>query len=200
MKFLRKFQQHNLKKPCLLVQIWNCSTDESNHRVHDFFKSQHFAAGILPIPGKPRLCAAMHPNNCSWQALSHASAHPHIQAAETRRRHSIVCSAWLKDVGGASYSALLRSTTPFTACDAEAGGGLQERTTACSACAAAAIWWSSPRGSTASSSRRWPGWRSTSRASSRRCTLATTGPWRASPRPSLRSAGATAMPPCAQAA
>ncbi|CAK0782503.1 hypothetical protein CVIRNUC_005721 [Coccomyxa viridis] len=33
------------------AKIWNCSTDESNHRVHDFFKSQHFAAGILPIPG-----------------------------------------------------------------------------------------------------------------------------------------------------
>ena len=82
----------------------------------------------------------------------------------------------------------------LTACDAEAGDGVQERTTACSACAAAAIWWSSPRGSTASSSRRWPGWRSTSQASSRRCTLATTGPWRASPRPSLRSAGDTALP------
>ena len=34
------------------LQIWNCTTDESNHIVHDFFESQHFAAGILPIPGK----------------------------------------------------------------------------------------------------------------------------------------------------
>ncbi|KAK9901259.1 hypothetical protein WJX75_002903 [Coccomyxa subellipsoidea] len=33
------------------AKIWNCSTDESNHIVHDFFKSRHFAAGILPIPG-----------------------------------------------------------------------------------------------------------------------------------------------------
>ena len=36
--------------PCL--QIWKCTTDESNRIVHDFFESQHFAAGILPIPGK----------------------------------------------------------------------------------------------------------------------------------------------------
>ena len=34
------------------MQIWKCTTDESNRIVHDFFESQHFAAGILPIPGK----------------------------------------------------------------------------------------------------------------------------------------------------
>ena len=34
------------------LQIWKCTTDESNRIVHDFFESQHFAAGILPIPGK----------------------------------------------------------------------------------------------------------------------------------------------------
>ena len=35
------------------LQIWKCSADESNHIVHEFFKSRHFAAGILPIPGMP---------------------------------------------------------------------------------------------------------------------------------------------------
>ena len=33
------------------LQIWNCSKDESNRIVHQFFKSHHFAVGILPIPG-----------------------------------------------------------------------------------------------------------------------------------------------------
>ncbi|CAL5228676.1 g11849 [Coccomyxa viridis] len=33
------------------AKIWKCTTDESNRIVHDFFESQHFAAGILPIPG-----------------------------------------------------------------------------------------------------------------------------------------------------
>ena len=36
----------------LYLQIWKCTTDESNRIVHDFFESQHFAAGILPIPGE----------------------------------------------------------------------------------------------------------------------------------------------------
>lgn len=34
------------------MQVWGCSLDEANHRVHDFFESRHFAVGILPIPGK----------------------------------------------------------------------------------------------------------------------------------------------------
>ena len=36
----------------MYLQIWKCTTDESNRIVHDFFESQHFAAGILPIPGE----------------------------------------------------------------------------------------------------------------------------------------------------
>lgn len=31
--------------------VWKCSQDESNHIVHEFFKSHHFAKGIPPIPG-----------------------------------------------------------------------------------------------------------------------------------------------------
>ncbi|KAK9829911.1 hypothetical protein WJX72_008609 [[Myrmecia] bisecta] len=33
------------------AKVWQCSQDESNHIVHEFFKSHHFAVGILPIPG-----------------------------------------------------------------------------------------------------------------------------------------------------
>lgn len=34
-------------------QIWNCSQDQSNHIVHEFFKSDHFNDGIPVIPGTP---------------------------------------------------------------------------------------------------------------------------------------------------
>ena len=37
----------------LPVQVWGCSQEESNHIVHEFFKSHHFAVGVLPIPGEP---------------------------------------------------------------------------------------------------------------------------------------------------
>lgn len=33
------------------AKIWRCAQDESNHKVHEFFKSHHFAAGIEAIPG-----------------------------------------------------------------------------------------------------------------------------------------------------
>jgi 5'(3')-deoxyribonucleotidase len=33
------------------AKVWGCSQDESNHRVHEFFKSRHFSAGIEVIPG-----------------------------------------------------------------------------------------------------------------------------------------------------
>lgn len=33
------------------AKVWQCSQDESNHKVHAFFKSHHFAAGIEVIPG-----------------------------------------------------------------------------------------------------------------------------------------------------
>ena len=31
--------------------MWQCSQEDSNHLVHEFFKSRHFAAGIEVIPG-----------------------------------------------------------------------------------------------------------------------------------------------------
>lgn len=34
-----------------MPQVWACSQDESNRRVHAFFGSRHFAGGIEPIPG-----------------------------------------------------------------------------------------------------------------------------------------------------
>lgn len=33
------------------AKIWKCSQDESNHKVHEFFTSNHFAEGIEVIPG-----------------------------------------------------------------------------------------------------------------------------------------------------
>jgi hypothetical protein len=41
------------------VQVWNCSRGVADRRVHDFFESDHFTGGILPIPGK-------HPTFSSW--------------------------------------------------------------------------------------------------------------------------------------
>ncbi|KAF9615693.1 hypothetical protein IFM89_026108 [Coptis chinensis] len=32
-------------------KIWNCSRDEADIRVHEFFKTSYFKKGILPIPG-----------------------------------------------------------------------------------------------------------------------------------------------------
>ncbi|XP_027339124.1 uncharacterized protein LOC113852922 isoform X2 [Abrus precatorius] len=32
-------------------KIWNCSRDEANSRVHEFFKTSYFKSGIQPIPG-----------------------------------------------------------------------------------------------------------------------------------------------------
>lgn len=33
------------------AKVWRCSQDESNHKVHEFFKSDHFSEGIEVIPG-----------------------------------------------------------------------------------------------------------------------------------------------------
>ena len=46
-------------------QIWNCSKDESNRIVHQFFKSHHFAVGILPIPGALRCCCSLAAHGCA---------------------------------------------------------------------------------------------------------------------------------------
>ncbi|XVE53799.1 hypothetical protein DITRI_Ditri03aG0031200 [Diplodiscus trichospermus] len=35
-------------------KIWNCSRDEADIRVHEFFKTQYFKKGIHPIPGAQR--------------------------------------------------------------------------------------------------------------------------------------------------
>ncbi|MBA0578034.1 hypothetical protein Gorai_020336 [Gossypium raimondii] len=36
------------------LQIWNCSRQEADIRVHEFFKSSYFKKGIHPIPGAQR--------------------------------------------------------------------------------------------------------------------------------------------------
>lgn len=54
----------------MLLQIWNCSQDQSNHIVHEFFKSDHFNDGIPIIPGG---CATpLPPSIYSRSALQHA--------------------------------------------------------------------------------------------------------------------------------
>ena len=59
-----------LRFPPSPLQIWLCSQDESNHRVHEFFKSHHFAAGIETIPGAQR-------RRVAWRQLSvPAAEHP----------------------------------------------------------------------------------------------------------------------------
>ncbi|CAG9464306.1 unnamed protein product [Pedinophyceae sp. YPF-701] len=35
----------------VFADVWGCSQDESNHIVHSFFDSPHFAEGIPPMPG-----------------------------------------------------------------------------------------------------------------------------------------------------
>lgn len=41
------------------AKIWHCSQDESNHIVHEFFKSDHFNDGIPTIPGAFETLARM---------------------------------------------------------------------------------------------------------------------------------------------
>ncbi|KAF8401173.1 hypothetical protein HHK36_014477 [Tetracentron sinense] len=36
-------------------KIWNCSRDEADIRVHEFFKTSYFKTGIYPIPGARRV-------------------------------------------------------------------------------------------------------------------------------------------------
>lgn len=41
----------NLLLLLMLMKIWNCSRDEANTRVHEFFETPYFKSGIQPIPG-----------------------------------------------------------------------------------------------------------------------------------------------------
>ncbi|EEF46186.1 conserved hypothetical protein [Ricinus communis] len=36
-------------------KIWNCSRDEADIRVHEFFKTSYFKSGIYPIPGAQKV-------------------------------------------------------------------------------------------------------------------------------------------------
>ncbi|KAG5546939.1 hypothetical protein RHGRI_012843 [Rhododendron griersonianum] len=42
---------HILAFKLVLCHIWNCSRDEADIRVHEFFKTSYFKTGIHPIPG-----------------------------------------------------------------------------------------------------------------------------------------------------
>lgn len=35
----------------VFAKVWGCSTERSNEIVHEFFESEHFAAGVPPVPG-----------------------------------------------------------------------------------------------------------------------------------------------------
>ncbi|KAE7998377.1 hypothetical protein FH972_002928 [Carpinus fangiana] len=49
----RYFSNHSLSEYHVyeFFKIWNCSRDEANIRVHEFFKTSYFKTGIHPIPG-----------------------------------------------------------------------------------------------------------------------------------------------------
>lgn len=59
----------------VFASVWQCSTDHSNHIVHEFFQSPHFAAGIPPIPG-------------ALESLRRLSAHCDLVVV-TSRQHAI---------------------------------------------------------------------------------------------------------------
>ena len=79
------------------MQIWGCTKDESNHIVHEFFKSQHFAVGVLPMPGMldpiQALSAALQLYKTSVLAaaskINAHSLHEHVVLQE----HCTACSA-----------------------------------------------------------------------------------------------------------
>ncbi|XP_062149331.1 uncharacterized protein LOC133857955 isoform X2 [Alnus glutinosa] len=52
----RYFSNHSLSEYHVyeFFKIWNCSRDEANIRVHEFFKTSYFKTGIHPIPGARR--------------------------------------------------------------------------------------------------------------------------------------------------
>lgn len=58
------------------AKVWKCSQDESNHKVHEFFKSHHFASGIEVIPG-------------SYEALMRLKKVGHSLVVVTSRQHVI---------------------------------------------------------------------------------------------------------------
>ncbi|XP_068322172.1 uncharacterized protein [Pyrus communis] len=39
------------------IKIWNCSCDEADIRVNQFFKTSYFKTGIHPLPGTSRSLA-----------------------------------------------------------------------------------------------------------------------------------------------
>jgi hypothetical protein len=83
---------------CALVQIWNCSQDQSNHIVHEFFKSDHFNDGIPIIPG----AAAATPDR--WQPLLRPQLQPQLQppkAADQQPRAAHECPPLLLLPAGA---------------------------------------------------------------------------------------------------
>lgn len=66
------------------MKIWKCSQAEANHRVHQFFESEHFNEGIPPIPG-------------AFEALQRLSGYCHLSVV-TSRQHVIRAPTleWIK--------------------------------------------------------------------------------------------------------
>ena len=99
-------------------QIWDCAQDESNHRVHEFFQSHHFAAGIETIPGAydalvrpasaahvahasgaprgPPACACMRPASRGTPLPSPASTAPRCGTAPRSDSVAAVVPPWYR--------------------------------------------------------------------------------------------------------
>ena len=70
----------------LCTQIWGCSRDEANHVVHEFFKSQHFAVGVLPMPGMQNSCI---PSLCLDFSFLTKYSHYHYRLIPAGALHSL---------------------------------------------------------------------------------------------------------------
>jgi hypothetical protein len=97
---------------CAQTQIWGCSTDESNHIVHEFFKSKHFNEGIPVIPGKRRRstrCLAAECKRDAWHGMQRRRQRALLALAmlaaadQGRQLHSAHTAADVKPQGHTAY-------------------------------------------------------------------------------------------------
>lgn len=143
--------------PPLRLQIWQCGQDESNHKVHDFFKSHHFAAGIETMPGArpgtPPHCPqrSQMPGRRMQGPSSTAQPQglgPLLRQRCTRR----LCTPAKGNSGMPDPIPLPLAQHTRTHTRTHTSFGLQALTSRCGGCGPPATSWSSPRGSTASRS------------------------------------------------
>jgi 5'(3')-deoxyribonucleotidase len=64
------------------ARVWQCSQDESNHRVHEFFTSNHFRDGIEVIPGSYDSLQNLK-KNCTNLNLNVVTSRQHVIQEQT---------------------------------------------------------------------------------------------------------------------